>query len=280
MLGSAAAEGPRTVDRAVLRYLVAVAVLVVAITSQYFVPQSWPASRPVYASLAGDIAIVYGLPVAAFALLVGPGPLRGWRSAPRRALVVGPAWYGVLGLLAFVVLLVLVAVYSVVDPAALKLLSKENPALAAAAGDPWFFVGLSFVVGAFEETLFRGWVFGFWLRRTQSWLMPAILSSALFAALHLYYGTTYGAASPLIFPTLFLIGFGFAATYRSTGGNLVVPAALHGANDAFAYLTLISLAAGTALHWLLIGAGCVLAVAYYVRWSGRAGGLPPPLPPP
>jgi len=60
---------------AIVRYAVGVATVVLAITSQYFVPELWPASRLIYGSLAGDVAIVYGVPVVAFALLVGAGPL-------------------------------------------------------------------------------------------------------------------------------------------------------------------------------------------------------------
>jgi len=261
---------------ALARYAVGVATVVLAITSQYFVPELWPASRLVYGSLAGDVAIVYGVPVVVFSLLVGAGPLRGWRANLRRASVEGPGWYGAMALAAVVVTLTLAVVYEVVDPGALKLLERPNPALQAAAGDPWFFVGFSFVVGAFEETIFRGWVFGFWAGRSASWLWPAVLSSALFAGLHVYYGTTYGIAAPLIFPTLFLVGFAFAATYRACGGNLVVPAALHGANDAAAYLTLVSLVAGTVMHWLLILGGGLAGLLYYLRSSSAARRPRPP----
>jgi membrane protease YdiL (CAAX protease family) len=258
MLGPSPA-GPGVGDRrARARYAVGVAVVVGAIASQYVVPAIWPASLLVYGSLAGDVAIVYGIPIVAFALLVGADPIRNWAAHLRQAAVEGPGWYGVMGLLAVLVTFVLALVYVAFDPHALQLLERPNPALRAAAGDPWFFVGFSFVIGALEETIFRGWIFGFWRGRTPSWLAPAILSSALFAALHIYYGTTYGIAAPLIFPTLFLLGFAFAATYRATGGNLVVPAALHGAYDAAAYLTLVSLAAGTDLHWgLLLGGALV-----------------------
>ena len=272
---------PTPSDRStVARYALGIVVVVLAISSQYFVPQAWPASRLVYGSLVGDVAVVYGLPIVAFSLLVGADPLRGWRANLRRAAVVGPGWYGAMGLLALVVTVALAVVYEVADPGALKLLERPNPALQAAAGNPWFFVGFSFVVGAFEETIFRGWIFGFWAGRTRSWLTPAILSSALFAGLHVYYGTTYGAAAPLVFPTLFLVGFAFAATYRSTGGNLIVPAALHGANDAAAYLTLVSLAAGTDLHWVLVLGGAVVGLTYYLSRTSATNTPPPPAWPP
>jgi membrane protease YdiL (CAAX protease family) len=277
MAGPTPAGPLRRGDGSIARYALGVAVVVLAISSQYFVPQAWPASRLVYRSLAGDVAVVYGLPIVAFTLLVGTGPLRGWRANPRKATVEGLGWYGAMAALAFVITVALAAVYLAVDPGALKLLERPNPALQAAAGNPWFFVGFSFVVGAFEETIFRGWIFGFWMARTPAWLTPAILSSALFAAVHIYYGTTYGIAAPLIFPTLFLLGFAFAATYRYNGGNLFVPAALHGANDAAAYLTLISLAAGTDLHWLLVAAGLIIVLVYLfrVRSTNRDPDAPP-----
>jgi membrane protease YdiL (CAAX protease family) len=252
------------------RYAVGVAVVAVAIFSQYFVPQAWPSSGSVYHSLAGDLAIVYGIPIVAFFLLVGVGPLRNWRANPRRAIVQGLSWYGAMGLLGFVVTIVLAILYEVLDPAALNQLSKPNPALQSAAGNPWFWVAFSFVVGAVEEAIFRGWIFGFWAGRTTSWLTPAILSSALFAAVHAYYGTTYGLGALLIFPTLFLLGFAFAATYRYSGGNLVVVSVLHGVNDAAAYVTLVSSDAGTGLRYGLILLGSIVGLVYYLRSKSAA----------
>ena len=257
--------------REIARYAIGVVVLVLAIASQYFVPETVPGARLVYGTLLGDVLVVYVLPIAVFAACVGAGPLRGWRANLGPAAAAGLGWYGCLRLLALLVTVVLAAVYLAVDPGALKLLERPNPALTQAAGDPWFYVGFSFVVGAFEETLFRGWVFGFWVQRNRAaWVVPALLSSALFAGVHIYYGTTYGAAAPLIFPTLFLIGFAFAATYRTSGGNLVVPALLHGANDAAAYLTLISLAVGTAISWGVALVGALVGLVYYLATSARS----------
>jgi membrane protease YdiL (CAAX protease family) len=279
MVGTASALPTPLESGSVARYSVGVGVVVLAILSQYFVPEAWPASRAVYGSLAGDVAIVYVLPIAVFSVLVGAGPIRTWRANLSRATVQGLGWYGLMGLVALVVTIGLVLLYEVADPGALKLLEKPNPALQAAAGNPWFFVGFSFVVGALEETIFRGWIFGFWTGRTDSWLLPAVLSSLLFAALHVYYSTTYGVAAPLIFPTLFLLGFAFAATYHTTGGNLVVPAVLHGAYDATAYLTLVSLSVGTELRYLLLLVGVVVGLVYYLSRTGATDSGPGPPPP-
>jgi membrane protease YdiL (CAAX protease family) len=247
------------------RYWVGVAITVLAIVSQYFVPEAFPATLVLYGNLPGDLFVVYGLPVIAFALLVGGAPLRDWNRNMATAGREGLSWYGLLSLLALVVVAVLVVVYEAVDPAALNYLMKQNPALTQATGNPWFFVGLSFVVGAFEETIFRGWIFGYWRDRGGSWVLPATWTSVLFAGVHLYYGFTYGPAAPLIFPGLFLIGFAFAATYRFSGGNLVVAALLHGENDATAYLTLINSEIADLIHYAVILAGALIAFVYYLR---------------
>ncbi|MGI0071365.1 MAG: lysostaphin resistance A-like protein [Thermoplasmata archaeon] len=246
------------------RYALGVVITVVAVLSQYFVPQLGAPARAVYGTLAGDVAVVYGIPVVAFALLIGAGPLRNWKDRMGRAAIEGLSWYGLLSLLGLAVLVVLVIIYEAVDPGALALLNRPNPALTQAASDPWFYVGFSFAVGAFEETIFRGWIFGFWRDRRVAWVVPAVGSSVLFAGMHLYYATTYAAAAPLIFPGLFLIGFAFAATYRASGGNLVVIAFLHGAHDAAAYYTLINPVGGEIAYYLVILVAAVVGGVYFL----------------
>jgi membrane protease YdiL (CAAX protease family) len=275
-VASAGSAPPTASDGSVVRYAIAVVVTVVAILSQYFLPQNVPALTPVYTSLPGDLFIVYGIPVIAFALLVGAGPLRRWRVRMGTATVDGLAFYAAATIVTLAVLAAMVVVYEALDPSALQLLSRQNPALTQAAGDPWFWVGFSFVIGAFEETIFRGWVYGFWRNRVSNWVGPAIATSALFAGLHLYYGTTYGAAAPLIFPGLFLLGFAFAATYQTSGGNLVVVALLHGLYDAAAFLTLVDTDLGLLVRYLPVVIGLVLLL---VRFLGKGSGTAlPPIP--
>jgi membrane protease YdiL (CAAX protease family) len=257
------------------RYFSGVVITVGAVVSQYVVPQNVPGAVALYDNLPGDLFVVYGVPVLAFAFLVGGAPLRDWSKRMKLATWEGLRWYGLLSLLALLVVLFLTIVYEVVDPAALQLLNRPNPALTQATGDPWFFVGFSFVIGAFEETIFRGWIFGYWRDRPGSWYVPATWTSVVFAGVHLYYGTTYGLAAPLIFPTLLLLGFALAATYRFSGGNLVVPALLHGANDATAFLTLVNLEVGVILHYLIILVGAVIGLVHYLS---PTGGPPNPNP--
>jgi len=256
------------------RYSLAVAVTVFAVVSQYFVPQLWPFARIAYGHLAGTLLIVYGVPVVAFALLVGAGPLQNWKARMGLAAWRGLQWYGGLAVVALVVAIVLAILYEAIDPSALRLLQRTNPALEQAMGNPWFYVGLSFLVGAFEETIFRGWIFGYWRDRRGSWLVPASWTSAVFAGVHLYYGITYGVASPLVYSSLYLTGFALAATYRFSGGNLVVPALLHGAHDAAAYFSLISQAGSLVLEWAVILVGCLFVLVDYVRGPPRSGSAP------
>ena len=177
----------------------------------------------------------------------------------------GLRWYGLLLLLALVAVFSLEILYEIVDPSALQLLQKTAPPLQSAASDPWFYIGFSFAIGAVEETIFRGFIFGYWRDRPGDWFVPATWTSAVFAGVHLYYATTYGVAAPLIFPSLFLMGFALAATYRFSGGNLVVPALLHGAHDAAAFLTLVSMELGVVLSYLLVLVGAVIGLVHYVR---------------
>ena len=183
----------------------------------------------------------------------------------------GLRFYGLLTLLGILIVIFLAILYEVIDPSALQFLNRPNPALQQAKGNPWFFVGFSFVVGAFEETIFRGFFFGYWRDRSGPWMVPAVWTSVVFAAVHLYYATTYGAAAPLIFPSLFLLGFAFAATYRFSGGNLVVPAVLHGAHDAASFLTLISMTWGVVLLYLIVLVGALIGLIEYLR--GRSTSL-------
>jgi len=260
---------------AVPRYLGGVGITVFAILSQYFVPQLWAPARVVYDNLPGDLFVVYGVPILAFASLIGAGPLRGWARQMGTAILQGLRWYGALSILGLVVTLALAAIYEVLDPSALQLLSRPNPVVTEAAGSPWFWIGFSFVIGAFEETIFRGWIYGFWEGRHVGWVGPAVGSSLVFAGLHLYYGTTYGAAAPLIFPSLFLLGFAFAATFHVTGGNLVVVAVLHGAYDAAAfYSVFINASVGLLLRYVPILLGGAIALAYYLAREDARG--PPP----
>jgi membrane protease YdiL (CAAX protease family) len=257
-------------------YAAAVVVTVVAILSQYILPQSVPATVPVYSNFFGDLFVVYGVPILAFALLVGGRPLAGYVENTGRAVVQGLAWFGALSVLTIIVLIGLVVVYLAVDPSALHLLNNTTPVVQNAESDVWFWVVFSFVVGLIEETIFRGWIFGYTLVKDPSrWVVHATWTSALFAAVHLYYATTYGAATPLVVPDLFFLGFAFAAGMRASGGNVIVIGLLHGMYDAISFYSLVNDNGAIALHYVAILIGAAIAVFLYVQ-SRPAAPAPPP----
>ena len=253
-------------------YGAAVVLSVVAILSQYFVPELLPPLAPVYATFLGSLAVVYGLPIALFAVLVGARPLARWSANSGVAAWEGVRWYALLALLGLLISGVLLAIYQQYDRAAIHLLDRPNPVLVGARSNPWFFVAFSFVVGVVEETIFRGWIFGYWLARgTRHWAFHAAWTSALFAAVHLYYGGTYGIIAPVIYPTLFLMGFAFAAAMRASGGNLWVVAGLHGMHDAGAFLSLVSPSASVAVLLGAIAIGLLIALLDVLGTQARPG---------
>ncbi len=240
-------------------YFAGVAITVLTILSQYYLPALVPAVRPVYATLATDLLIVYGIPILAFVLLVGVRPLRRFFSNGALAVVEGLRWYGAMAILGLLAAFTIVAVLAAIDPSAVAQLSKLSPPLVAAESDPWFWVGFSFVIGLIEETIFRGWIFGYWLLRSPSrWLAHAIWTSLLFASMHLYYGTTYGFASGVAFAELFFAGLGFSFAIRYSRGNLLVVGLLHGAHDALSFSTLVWKPFGEELYYFLILAGAIV----------------------
>jgi membrane protease YdiL (CAAX protease family) len=246
-----------------------------AVGSQYFVPPLLPASDVVYTTPAGYL-VVYGIPLLAFLLLVGLEPLRGWNRGWRVATVDGLRWFGLYSLLGLFVGIVLLALYERFDPSAVNLLSKQVPILKAASSDVWLYVALSFAVGAIEETIFRGWIFGFWrLERPDRIGSAALLTGVLFAGVHLYYWSTYGAIATIPLVMLALLGTAFALAVGGSGGNLVVVALLHGAFDASSFYSIVNLPAGLALHYGLILAGVAMAIAVAIRPRLRGAPSPP-----
>lgn len=271
---------PNVAPPSLVRYAIATVVTVVAILSQYFLPQHVPALVPLYSSVLADFLIVYGVPILAFALLVGAGPLRNWNANLRIGAVEGFSWYGLLTLLALLVSIVALAVILIFDVSAASTLSKPTPVVKAAASDPWLWVALSFVVGAVEETIFRGWIFGYWLLKDPGrWKVHAAWTSVLFGGVHVYYALTYGIV--FVIPAIVLVadGLAFAIAVRNSGGSLVTVSFLHGWNDATAFLTLALPTLGLALHYIVVLIGVIIAlIAYLAR--GRTGiTMVPPLRP-
>jgi membrane protease YdiL (CAAX protease family) len=124
------------------------------------------------------------------------------------------------------------------------------------------------VVGPFEEYIFRGFVFGGLvdLFGEVHWVYHALLASALFAAVHLYYALVYGAASLIPLTDLITFGLAMAFTYYSSGGNILVPALIHGVFDAAAFVNIASSTNdGTLLRSSLTLLGIIIAVILFIQ---------------
>lgn len=247
-------------------YAAATAITVFSIASQYFLPQLLPALVPVYASLVGDLLIVYGIPITTFLLLIGPAPLAGALKNNGVAAVESLRWYGLLTVVALILEVVALTVLLAVDPAAVNRLSAPTPIVKVAEQAPWFWAALSFPIGVCEEVIFRGWIFGYWMRRDPAgWKVPLVWTSFLFAGVHVYYALTYGPA--FIVPAIVLVldGFAFALAFQASGGNLVAVSLLHGWNDATVFIALAMPGLGLGLHYAAVLAGVAIAVGLYLR---------------
>ena len=86
--------------------------------------------------------------------------------------------------------------------------------------------------------------------------LHATWTSGVFAGVRSVLRPDVRPSRPAVFPSLFFLGFAFAAAMRASGGNVIVVAILHGVNDAVAFYSLVSANGALALHYglILIGA--------------------------
>jgi membrane protease YdiL (CAAX protease family) len=242
------------------RYLLGLLIILGAAYSQYVLPSFGPAL---------GFLVVYGLPIVAVSVLWGRNIIEKAGKKTWAALKLGLGFYGAftaLGLLASYAILFALTSF---DPAALNLLHKPNPVLNVSTEYAWIMVALSLlIVGPAEEYLFRGFVFGGLLSlfKSRHWLTLSLVSSVFFAAAHLYYGLVYGVASALSFTDLVTFGIAMCVTYYLSGGNLLVPAVVHGVYDATGFLGVAtSSQIGTVLRVLMLLIGIAVGLGLFIN---------------
>jgi membrane protease YdiL (CAAX protease family) len=241
-------------------YLVGLIVIYVSIYAQYFL---------------GDldtlvlVFVVYGIPVITVSLLWGRPIIRRALNNSFSALKYGLGMFGAFMDLAMILSIVIVIALFAFDPSAIDILNQPNPVLEIPPEAAWIMVWVSImVVGPVEEYLFRGFVFGGLLAifRNRHWLVLAFASSVLFASVHLYYALVYGVASLVMFTILITLGMAMAATYYLSGGNLIIPALIHGVYDAAGFLTIaVSVETGIFLREAMIGIGTIVAIGLFIQ---------------
>jgi membrane protease YdiL (CAAX protease family) len=213
------------------RYLIGIIIIFASAYGQYLVSGL---------SLAFGAFFVYGVSIIAIALLYrAPIARRAFRHTPR-ALKLGLGYFGAFTVLATAATFIVTALLLDIDPKALNLLQRPVPVLNVPPRLAWMMVGASIlVVGPCEEYIFRGFVFGGLLSLfgERRWLLMAFVSSLLFTVVHLYYALVYGVAALIPFIGILAIGMALAVTYYKSGGNLLIPALIHGVYDATGFLT-------------------------------------------
>lgn len=211
-------------------YLLGLIVILGAAYSQYLFGNFGPVF---------GVLLVYGIPVLATMLLWGRTAIRKSLNHMLAASKFGLGFFGAFTALSMVLNVVILYLILSFDPSAAALLNRPNPVLNVSPEFAWVMVVVSFlIVGPAEEYLFRGIVYGglLTLFEGRHWLILALVSSMFFAAVHLYYAIVYGITALIPFTDIVTFGLAMAITYYLSGGNIFIPALLHGAYDAIGFL--------------------------------------------
>lgn len=216
-----------------------------------------------------DIFIVYGVPILIISLLFGREIVSKYFNRTLSALKFGVGFYGGFTLVGTIAGVAIFSIISQFDPSALNLLHKPNPVLNVAPEAAWIMVlGSILIVGPAEEYIFRGFVYGGLLKifADRHWISLALVSSFVFAAVHLYYALVYGLASLVQFADLVTFGMAMAVTYYVSGGNLFIPALIHGVYDATGFLGVAtSSSVGATLRGLMLLIGLIVALQLLIQ---------------
>ncbi len=215
------------------------------------------------------LLIVYGVPLLAVNLLCGFTIARSVFNHTLNALKMGLSLFGVFTLLSVVMATAIYYIIAILDPTAVNLLHRPNPVLHVSPEFAEVMIWLSLlVIGPVEEYLFRGFMYGGLLRLfgDSHWLSLAFISSILFAAAHLYYAFVYGIASLVPFTDLVTFGMAMAVTYYLSGGNLLIPALIHGVYDTTGFIGIaVSPGVGVFLRNSMILIGIIIAIALLIQ---------------
>jgi membrane protease YdiL (CAAX protease family) len=215
------------------------------------------------------LLIVYGIPISAVSFLSGSAIVRAALRHTSTALKSELSLFGIFSLSGILAGSAIFSLIVMLDPQAANLLNRPNPVLHVPPEFAWIMAWFSVIfIGPAEEYIFRGFVYGgvLSLFKNRHWLSLAFFSSLLFAVAHLYYALVYGIASLALFVELFLIGAAFAITYYLSGGNLLVPAILHGLYDASGFMGVaVSEEVGMLLRMSMMGVGILVALGLFAR---------------
>jgi membrane protease YdiL (CAAX protease family) len=263
-------------------YLLGVIVIFLATYSAYFVSLG---------AISGYL-VVYGIPIVVTSVIFGRELFKRAAKNNKTAAQLGLGIFSVFTLIGIILSLLALMIILQFNPQAQDLLNRINPALDVPPNIAWIMMAVSIlVVGPAEEYLFRGFMFGGLLSifKGKHWLALAFLSSLLFASVHGYYALTYEVISPLFFIQLVAFGFALAITFYWSGGNILVPAIIHGVYDALGFLGVATTTEiGLVARFAFLVVGLAFAAVYLPKKirltpvdpnAPAEGELPPPPPP-
>ncbi|MEM3403112.1 MAG: type II CAAX endopeptidase family protein [Nitrososphaeria archaeon] len=219
-----------TTHRSFLKYAAGVILILLGIYSQYL----FNMRGLIYGTL-----VVYVLPSFIIYLLDGKRILSNSFKNLKTALRFGLGYFGIFSVAGLALAFFLLAVLFAFNPEIMDMITKPNPLLDITPDLAMAMVWFSFiVVGPFEEFLFRGFVFGGLadILKGKHWIYSALASSLIFSIIHLYYLFVFGIASIIQFSQITLFSLGMCGAYYKSGGNLIIPALIHGAYDATSFL--------------------------------------------
>jgi membrane protease YdiL (CAAX protease family) len=237
-------------------YLIGVVAIFLSAYSQYVIH---------YGPITGYL-VVYGIPILIISLFFGRQLLLRASKNNKDATKFGLGLFGLFTVISIFISVVVLSFILSFDPQAVNLLNKPNPVLNIPSNVAWLMIPFSIlVVGPAEEYIFRGFIYGGLLSifKGKHWILLAVVSSVMFASVHAYYVITYGVASAVAIIGIIALGLAMSITYYWSGGNLLVPALIHGVYDATAFLTVATtIQIGLAARFAMILVGIVFAVAY------------------
>lgn len=250
-------------------YFTGLLIIFLSAYSQYFVEG--------YGPITGAL-VVYGIPIIWISVFFGSEILNRAFKNNGLALKYGMGYFGAFSLLGGIISGIIIMVLTTVDPNALDILNRANPVLHVPRKLAWMMVIISMIfIGPAEEYIFRGFVFGGLLKiyHNHHWIFLAFVSSFLFAVVHLYYLVIYGLASLIPFAEIVTIGMALGFAYYLSGGNLLIPALIHGAFDATGFIAEdISEGIGIALRFSMVLIGLLVAFVMYRRRNRRTEASP------
>lgn len=214
----------------IVKYLIGATVIVACIISQYAFNVR---------DFLQQIILIYIVPSIAILFLDGKNiVLNSYRNF-KAALKYGLGYFGIFSAIGFALAFILIITIFALDPNSQQIINRPNPLLNISPEFAWSMIFLSLImVGPFEEFLFRGFMFGKLkeILGNVHWIYPAVISSLIFTVVHFYYYIIFGNIALVQFSQLMMFSIGMCGAYHMSGGNLIVPAFLHGALDATSFL--------------------------------------------